>query len=481
MQTKPVSKSRAPKSVFFPKFSHIAAAAPAASHFNARGIVDNPEFVLDRPNGAKGQIDITVRAHSLGDRQWIAEATWVSLCGHLPADGEYPNQWSKCFPYHSKAVEHAVNHALTQIQGQPGPLISTDKWAEKIAKLRAWAAKAIAEARKNDEALPLHGRTVIDLCCGGLGGFGIGLSSEGADVLLACEIDPEARKVYQQNVNPGVMHDDICTLDGTKLSCDMLTVGLLCQAFSVAGKGLGFSDPVLAKVYEHTQRLLSEIDAKVVIIECASQFLTQKGGTDAKAVRDLLMRAGYRVQHRTLNASGFGVAQSRERSFLVATRVNMLVDDILGYIFPVEQKPTATVEDILESNIPHTIPDSDIASECDEPIQRTATLARVGLLKTVKSGEVRNCQGYRLYSPKGLGATLTASGGGRARFTGAYLINGHARGLTPREAARMQGLPEWAVHHPVPKHALKHAGNAVAVPLVIALGRQLGKIFETRG
>lgn len=472
----PRNKNRRP----FSKKTPIVAMVPVASHFNARGVVDNPDFVMERPAGAEGQIDITVRAHCLGEHQWISASTWVSLCSHLPADGEYPNQWSTCFPHHSKAVEHAVNRALTQIQGQLGKLARIDAWADKIAKLRAWAAKTIAEARKNDEALPLHGRTVIDLCCGGLGGFGIGLASEGADVLLACEIDPEARKVYQQNVNPGVMHDNVCTLDGTKLSCDILTVGLLCQAFSVAGKGLGFADPVLAKVYEHTQRLLREIDAKVVIIECACEFLTQESGKDAKAVRDLLMRAGYRVQHRTLNASGFGVAQSRERSFIVATRVNMPMDDILGYIFPMEQAPTATVEDILEPGISHIIPDSDIVFDRDEPTERTSTLARVGLLKTVKTGETRNCQGYRLYSPKGLGPSLTASGGGRGRFTGAFLIDGHARGLTPREAARMQGLPEWAVHHSVPDHALKHAGNAVAVPLVQALGRQLGQVFEKR-
>lgn len=481
MKTKTVSKSCAPKRNSAVKKSPIVAAVPATAHFNARGVVDNPDFVMERPAGAEGQIDITVRAHCLGDHQWISASTWVSLCGHLPADGEYPSQWSKCFPHHSKAVEHAVNRALTQIQGQLGELGRTDAWADKIAKLRAWAAKTIAEARKNDEALPLHSRTVIDLCCGGLGGFGVGMASEGADVLLACEIDPEARKVYQQNVNPRVMHDDVCTLDGTKLSCDILTVGLLCQAFSVAGKGLGFADPVLAMVYQHTQRLLREIDAKVVIIECACEFLTQEGGKDAKAVRDLLMCAGYRVQHRTLNASGFGVAQSRERSFIVATRVNMPVDDILGYIFPVEQKPTAIVEDILEPSIPHTIPDSDIVFSGPVPTKRTAALVRVGLLKRVKVGQVLDSQGYRLYSPKGLGATLTATGGGRARNTEAYFINGHARGLTPREAARMQGLPEWAVHHPVRSHALKHAGNAVAVPLVQALGRQLGQIFDKRG
>jgi site-specific DNA-cytosine methylase len=55
-----------------------------------------------------------------------------------------------------------------------------------------------------------------------------------------------------------------------------------------------------------------------------------------------------------------------------------------------------------------------------------------------------------------------------------------ARGLTPREANRMQGMPEWAAHHPLPTHALKHAGNAVAVPVARELGRQLGAILGRR-
>jgi site-specific DNA-cytosine methylase len=45
----------------------------------------------------------------------------------------------------------------------------------------------------------------------------------------------------------------------------------------------------------------------------------------------------------------------------------------------------------------------------------------------------------------------------------------------------MQGMPEWAAHHPLPMHALKHAGNAVAVPVARELGRQLGQILGKRG
>lgn len=458
----------------------ISASIPAPSLYNARGVVEKPDFVMVRPEGAKTEITITVRAHPIGKGQWIAEASWGSLCGHLPFDGKYPGQSSKPFKSRSEAVEHALDLALRQIKDQLGPLADTKEWRGKVQKVTAWVADAVVQTRLHDETLPLRGCTVIDLCAGGFGGFGMALSSLGANVLLACEIDPEARSVYLKNVKPRQMHADLCTLDGNKLACDILTLGLLCQAFSKAGKRKGFADPVLADAYRHSKRLLREISAKVVIIECAREFLTQDGGKDADDVRELLMQSGYRVQHRVLNASGFGVAQSRERSFIVGVRQDIATDDILGYVFPTEQEPTAVVEDILEANVPHTIADDQFVMHSELPTERCTTLAEVGLMKTVGTQEVLDAQGYRLYSPKGLGCTLLSTAGGRASGTGVYLVDGHARGLTLREASRMQGMPEWASHHAMPTHALKHAGNAVAVPLARELGRQLGAILAAR-
>jgi DNA (cytosine-5)-methyltransferase 1 len=446
-----------------------------ACPFNEAGVVVVPQFVLVRPAGAVGDIKLVVRAHRVDEHHWIAEATWGSDTGHLPFDGRYPSRWNKAFQSRSEAVEDALDRALRRIKAQLAKEATPGAWTSKIEAAAAWVADAVADVRKHDETLPLHGCTVVDLCAGGLGGFGLGLTSLGAEVLLACEIDAGARSVYLQNVKPRRMHDDLCTLDGTKLACDILTLGLLCQAFSNAGKRLGFMDPALAKVYEHTKRLLREIKAKVVVIECARQFLNHDGGKAAEEVRDLLMRAGYRVQHRTLNAAGFGVAQSRERSFIVGTRLGLDVDDILGYAFPEEQAPTAVVEDILDPGIPATIDPSRITLDRPEPSTRSTQRERLGHI------DGKTHQGNRVYSPKGVGPALTASGGGAARFSEAFLVGGHARGLTPREASRMQGLPEWAEVHPVMTHAMKHAGNAVAVPVARELGRQLGQIFGKRG
>lgn len=438
---------------------------------NDRGVYETPDFVMSRPAKAAGQIEFTVRANRVGSGQWIAEATWHSQSAHLPGDGQYPHLLSGRFASRSEAVELAISAGLRQVREQLGALTTSHAWSTKVESLGTWAADAVFQVREHDETLPLHGISVIDICSGGLGGFGLGLTSLGAKVQLAVEIDPEARATYERNIRPAEVHDDLCTLDGTKLSCDILTVGLMCTAFSMAGKRNGFSDPQLANAYRHMLRLLREVEAKTIIIECARQLLTQDNGRDGATVREVLMKAGYRVQHRTLNAVGFGVPQSRERSFIVATRLGLTADDVLGYVFPQEQAPTATVEDILEPGIPAAIVDSEIEFHTKEPSKRSTELVEVGLI------DGKDCQGYRVYSTKGIGATMTASGGGRARCTGAYRVSGGARGLTPREAARMQGLPEWAAHHPVATHALRHAGNAVAVPLARELGRQLAMIF----
>lgn len=51
-------------------------------------------------------------------------------------------------------------------------------------------------------------------------------------------------------------------------------------------------------------------------------------------------------------------------------------------------------------------------------------------------------QGERVYSIKGKSVTLSANGGGRGAKTGLYLINDKVRKLNPKEAERLQTLPD---------------------------------------
>ena len=75
-------------------------------------------------------------------------------------------------------------------------------------------------------------------------------------------------------------------------------------------------------------------------------------------------------------------------------------------------------------------------------------------------------QGERIYSIDASGITLSAFGGGPGAKTGAYLVNGRVRKLTPREAARMQGFPETFILDEKTHKALKQFGDSVSVPVI---------------
>jgi len=439
--------------------------------FNTRGVVEAPAFVLSRPAGP-GEIEFNVAAHEVEPGAWIAEPAWACRAGQIPMDARPLHRSSKRFPTRSEAVEDAMNRGLRMVCEQRHRDSGAGAWLAKVESLRAWLADAIHQVRADDETLPLRGVTVVDLFAGGHGGFSMGLASLGATIELASEIAPDARSVFERNVRPRRVHGDICSLDLSATKVDVVTMGLLCQAFSAAGKGLGFADPVLATAYRHSMRVLGEVDAKVVVIECARQFMTLAGGAHANELIARMLASGYRVQHRALNAAGFGVPQDRERSILICSRLELAVDELLGVMFPKEAAPTACVEDVLEPGLPPTIPGADIHKGSPEPARRVAGLHKVGSI------DGKGSQGYRVYSTNGLGPALTASGGGRARFTGAFKVRGGARPLSPREAARMQGMPEWARQHAVHRHAMRHAGNAIAVPLAREIGRQLALIVR---
>lgn len=441
-------------------------ATPSQSPFNGHGVVDKPDFIVARPKQSDEQIEFTVKAHPLDVDCWIAEPSWHCNFGHVPGHSIQPSRASATFQTRSEAVADALNRGIRQIKADLGDLQDDPKWRKRLDSLCKWTATAIEQVRQNDDQLPLRNCTVVDLACGGLGGFGLGLKELGAKVLLGCDIDPTARAMYQANVQPVSMHDDICTLDGAEIECDILTMGLMCQAFSVAGKGLGLEDPKLAIAYKHSLRLLSEIKAKVVIIECVRQLLTLNDGDDADMVRQTLLLAGYRVQHRTLNTKGFGLPQNRVRAFIVATKNGTQFDSVLGYLFPNEKQANTVVADVIDEHLPATIDPDRLQVIRPEPTQREDRLIEVARV------DGKNSQGYRVYSPLGLGPTLTAMGGGNGP-TGLYLVNGKARPLTAREAYRMQGMPEWTEHHEKRTHACRHAGNAVAVPVVRELGRML--------
>jgi site-specific DNA-cytosine methylase len=90
--------------------------------------------------------------------------------------------------------------------------------------------------------------------------------------------------------------------------------------------------------------------------------------------------------------------------------------------------------------------------------------------KPLQIGKInKGGQGERIYSIDAAGITLSAYGGGAAAKTGAYLIDGKVRKLTPRECARMQGYSDEFILPDKKNIAFKQFGDSVSVPVLEAI------------
>ena len=120
--------------------------------------------------------------------------------------------------------------------------------------------------QKELQTKPIRPYRLIELFAGA-GGLAIGMEQAGFSSVMLNEIDSAACKTLRKN-RPAwnVLEGDISTIDFTpyKDKIDMLSGGFPCQAFSYAGKKLGFEDTRGTLFFEFA-RAVKEIQPKVLL------------------------------------------------------------------------------------------------------------------------------------------------------------------------------------------------------------------------
>jgi len=99
---------------------------------------------------------------------------------------------------------------------------------------------------------------------------------------------------------------------------DLIVGGTPCQAWSVAGKRLGLDDP-RGRVALAYAGLIEKLRPKWIVWENVPGVYSagKPGGSDFAAFVGTLVKLGYHIAYRTLNAEYFGVPQRRRRCILV--------------------------------------------------------------------------------------------------------------------------------------------------------------------
>ena len=306
--------------------------------------------------------------------------------------------------------------------------------------------------------------TFIDLFAG-IGGFRIGLEMNGGKCVFTSEWDVNSQQTYLTNFGD-VPQGDITKIDEKNVPAhNILCAGFPCQAFSISGKKKGFED-TRGTLFFDVARIAKKKKPDVLFLENVKNFARHDGGKTLKKIVETLEEMDYKVFHKILRSSDYGVPQARERIYIVAFHKRTKVKE---FNFPEEIEETVVVKNILEKKplLAKVIDREDIYFT--EGRDNNLKLRKPNKLGIINKGG----QGERIYSINSAGITLSAYGGGIAGKTGAYLVGKTVRKLSPRECARMQGFPD-DFEIPVSVNlAQKQFGDSVSVPVIKLIGEKI--------
>lgn len=189
--------------------------------------------------------------------------------------------------------------------------------------------------------------TSIELFAGA-GGLAIGLEEAGIKCLALNEIDKWAAETLRKNrPDWNVIEDDVRNVSFKKYKhkVDLVTGGFPCQAFSYAGKKLGFNDARGTLFYEFA-RIVQETRPSICIGENVRGLLTHDGGKTLQGMKSILNEIGYYVlPERVLKAIFYKVPQKRERLLIVGIRKDL---DSSLFEFPKPFQKVYNLKDALK-------------------------------------------------------------------------------------------------------------------------------------
>jgi len=321
----------------------------------------------------------------------------------------------------------------------------------------------------------------------GIGGFELGIEQAAKALGLSTrcvgysEIDAPAIKTYEEHFDHH-NYGDATSIDAAALpDFDLLAAGFPCQAFSIAGKRLGFEES-RGTLFFDVARILKAKRPRHFILENVKGLLSHDGGRTIRVIINTLTELGYCVEWQVLNSKNHGVPQSRERIYIVGHYGGIPARTVLP--FAGQGNPHSTVGLTTETAVARTFTaggNSGGNHSGMTVIQQLAVFPFTeevsGRLKEITRGVA---DAFRMYEPA-MARTLKSQGGGMGALTGLYddtkaecrgiLVN-RIRRLTPVEAERLQGFPDgWTIGSDTQRY--RQCGNAVTVNVVRDVARRL--------
>lgn len=317
--------------------------------------------------------------------------------------------------------------------------------------------------------------TFIDLFAG-IGGFRIAMQNLGGKCVYSSEFDAKAQETYFANY--GEMPFGDITKESTKKyipkDFDILCAGFPCQAFSLAGKRLGFKDETRGTLFFEVEEILRRHRPKAFFLENVKGLAIHDKGRTLKTILEHLDDAGYDVvPPKILNAMDYGVPQHRERIYIIGFRKDLGIN-VSDFEYP---EPVTTGDKRPKFK--------DVMEKDEVSVKYYLSTTYIQTLKRHKARHeaAGHGFGYKIIDLDGIANAIVVGGMGRecnliidkrlTNYTPVTRIKGEVnregiRKMTPREWARLQGFPDNFKIVVADASAYKQFGNSVAIPAIQA-------------
>lgn len=326
----------------------------------------------------------------------------------------------------------------------------------------------------------------IDLFAG-IGGIRKGFDNAFKDdikTVFVSEWDEYARKTYRLNyADDFEIAGDITKIKEKDIpEFDICLAGFPCQAFSLAGRRMGFDDDYKGMcrgtLFQDVVRICEHHKPKVIFCENVKGLTMHDKGRTFKVIKSAFQQIGYQVYDKVLNSKDFGVPQNRERIYIVAFRNDI---DSSSFSFPEGQDSDTCIRDIMEEN--------EVSVKYYLSTVYLDTLIR----HKQRHLEKGHGFGYEIRDLDAQAGAIVCGGMGRERnlivdnrltdFTPVTHIKGEVnregvRKMTPREWARLQGFPDDFKLELADTHLYKQLGNSVTVNVIEAIAKEIQRVLD---
>lgn len=343
--------------------------------------------------------------------------------------------------------------------------------------------------------LPLSGKAdearsdfrFIDLFAG-IGGIRMAFEAHGGRCTFTSEWNPWAQKTYLANFpeSAHTLAGDITKVGAEEIpDHDVLLAGFPCQPFSIAGvskknalgRAHGFADETQGTLFFDVERILAAKRPAAFLLENVKNLVSHDKGNTFQVIKNVLeKKLNYHIHYKVIDGAHF-VPQHRERILIVGFREE--TDFNWSDLSLPDARPT--LSSILHPENGTEQPEGHYTfgaeAKVDERYTLTPKLWAYLKAYAAKHRAAGNGFGYGLVDGEKVARTLSA----RYYKDGSEILVSRGprqrpRRLTPRECARLMGLPDTFIIPVSDTQAYKQFGNSVVMPVM----REVARVMKPR-